>query len=256
MNNKKQEDITLITFIIQTDKDNEIMHDFGFHLKEAVKYNNWFSNDTIYSYTLCENINDLDIIDISKVIPIGSIEYVLGFYEKLYNISNIKPINIPKELNKFKYTQRKVMTLEELNETDLKDAEFFVKSLDKFKEFTDIIRKEDIPSGKNVTISQTIDILSEWRAFVYRGKLIDVKNYSGDFRCFPNIQTINDMIGNYMDSPNSYTLDIAVINKEMFPTVIIEVHQFFSCGLYGFNDYRLLPLMFIGTHREIIGMLN
>ena len=58
------------------------------------------------------------------------------------------------------------------------------------------------------------------------------------------------MINAYADSPYAYTIDVAVLgNKE---TVLIEVHPFFSCGLYGFADYRVLVDMFIITHKQII----
>lgn len=95
-----------------------------------------------------------------------------------------------------------------------------------------------------------VDIKSEWRAFVYKGELLDVRNYSGDFRIFPDISIIEEMIKDYKNSPKAYTLDVAVDDKEN--TVLIEIHQFFSCGLYGFADYRVLPKMFIDTHKEII----
>ena len=41
------------------------------------------------------------------------------------------------------------------------------------------------------------------------------------------------------------TMDFAVIkNKEgVVMTVVMEAHEFISCGLYGFSDYQKLPLM-------------
>lgn len=35
-------------------------------------------------------------------------------------------------------------------------------------------------------------------------------------------------------------------------TFVIECHDFFSCGLYGFADYSKLPHMFYKTFKEII----
>ena len=57
------------------------------------------------------------------------------------------------------------------------------------------------------------------------------------------------MIKNYTTSPKAYTLDIGVNKKD--GTFVIEVHNFFSCGLYGFSDHKLLPLMFISGWKEL-----
>ena len=79
------------------------------------------------------------------------------------------------------------------------------------------------------------------RCFVYQNKLVGLQNYSGDFTKFPNVDIINKMIDTYKSSPVAYTLDVAIDKNN---TVVIEVHDFFSCGLYGFNDHRILPYMF------------
>ena len=46
----------------------------------------------------------------------------------------------------------------------------------------------------------------------------------------------------YSNSPHAYTLDVGV--TENGETVVIEVHDFFSCGLYGFLRTDKLPYMF------------
>ena len=48
-----------------------------------------------------------------------------------------------------------------------------------------------------------------------------------------------------------YTLDVCVTeNRER--TEIIELHDFFSCGLYGFEDYSVLPIMWISTITDLL----
>jgi len=49
------------------------------------------------------------------------------------------------------------------------------------------------------------------------------------------------MINSYITQPIAYTLDVGVVNDK---TYIIEVHDFFSCGLYGFSNHQILPFMF------------
>ena len=86
------------------------------------------------------------------------------------------------------------------------------------------------------------EILSEWRVFVYKNKPQQVCFYSGDPLVFPDSKIISTMIDSYSDeSPVAYTLDVYVNNKGTF---VLECHRFFSCGLYGFSDYRILPYMF------------
>ena len=93
-----------------------------------------------------------------------------------------------------------------------------------------------------------IDIDSEWRVFVFNQTLYGIQNYSGDFTMFPDVKLIKEMIKNYNNN-GAYTLDIGINNDGTF---IIECHDFFSCGLYGFSDYKMLPLMFINTWNKLI----
>ena len=101
-----------------------------------------------------------------------------------------------------------------------------------------------------VTISNVLtDIKSEWRGFVHNKKLVGLNNYLGDFTVFPDVSIINKMIAEYKNSPPSYTIDVAVCEHG---TVLLEVHNFVSCGLYGFNDHKLLPLMTINGWNDIV----
>lgn len=77
---------------------------------------------------------------------------------------------------------------------------------------------------------------------MYNNKLVGLQNYSGEFDIFPNVNKIKEMISVYNSQPVAYTLDVAI--TEGNDTVIIEVHDFFSCGLYGFSDHKILPYMF------------
>ena len=51
----------------------------------------------------------------------------------------------------------------------------------------------------------------------------------------------------------AYTLDVAV--KEDGDTDILELHDFFACGLYGFSDPTALRKMSILTQRKLLGRL-
>jgi hypothetical protein len=225
-------------FLIQT-IDGKVKHDFSFILLESIEYNNWLRNEEVFQ------VSFTDYEMIPNCIPIGSVEFVSKYIKEYYGIE-IKPKNIPIELIDRKWTNRIV-----INGTE-KDiiGEKFVKSNDKIKSFTEICKSA--PAG-NYQISDVISIQSEWRAFVYKKKLVGLQNYSGRFDIFPNVEKIEEMIYYYTNQPVAYTLDIGISLGE---TVIIEVHDFFSCGLYGFCDHKILPYMFSNWFYSFIGKIN
>lgn len=213
-------------FLIQT-INGTVKHDFSFTLLESIEFQNWIRDDKSFVGIL----SDTPTVD--GCVPIGSVEFVSEYLKSYYGLTPT-PRNIPMELIGERWTGRSVF-----NGTN-KDivGQKFVKSNDKIKSFTDIC--SSAPDG-NYQISDIIDIESEWRAFVYDGKLVGLQNYSGEFDVFPNVDKIWDMITEYKSQPIAFTLDIGISNGN---TVIIEVHDFFSCGLYGFSEHKILPFMF------------
>jgi hypothetical protein len=179
------------------------------------------------------------------------VEFVIAFLQHFYNLTP-KPINIPLELLHPAYTKRFVF-----NGTEKEIAgKKFVKSNDKIKAYTEIVDDNtDVPEG-NYQISDVISIDSEWRAFVYNGKLVGLQNYVGEFTVFPDVTVIKNMITAYKSAPIAYTLDVGVNNShdysEHIGTFIIETHPMVSVGLYGFADHAILPFMFAKAFNEIV----
>jgi hypothetical protein len=222
-------------FLIQT-INGKVKHDFSFTLLESIEFQNWLRNDK--SFEVCFT----DEPTMPNYIPIGSVEFVSKYITDYYGLTP-KPKNIPIELIGKNWTGRNV-----INGTE-KDiiGEKFVKSNDRIKSFTEICKTA--PEG-NYQISDLIDIESEWRAFVFEGKLVGLQNYSGEFDVFPNVDKIKAMINTYKTQPITFTLDVAISNND---TVIIEVHDFFSCGLYGFSEHKILPFMFSKWFYSFVG---
>jgi hypothetical protein len=222
-------------FLIQT-INGKVKHDFSFTLLESIEFQNWLRNDK--SFEACFT----DEPTMPNYIPIGSVEFVSKYITDYYGITP-KPKNIPLELIGKNWAGRTV-----INGTE-KDivGEKFVKSNDRIKSFTEFCKTA--PEG-NYQISDLIDIESEWRAFVFEGKLVGLQNYSGEFDVFPNVDKIKAMINAYKTQPIAFTLDVAISNND---TVIIEVHDFFSCGLYGFSEHKILPFMFSKWFYSFVG---
>ena len=105
-----------------------------------------------------------------------------------------------------------------------------------------------LPEG-NYQMSEYMHIESEWRVFVYNGKMVGLQNYGGDYTIFPNKAKIQKLIHYYKSAPMAYTLDVGVNDYETF---VIEVHDFFSCGLYGFADHNIYPYMLYRWFHEYL----
>lgn len=237
-------------FLIQT-INGQVKHDFAFTLIESCNYHNWLNSDNSFQYTLTDDttahMGGFTPIDTDKnaCVPIGSVEFISDYLQKHYNYTP-KPINIPNELLSYRFTKRTV-----INGTD-KDiiGNKFVKSNDKIKSFTE--ECTTAPAG-TYQISDIIDIDSEWRCFVYKNKLVGLQNYTGNFCIFPSVSLITSMIEEYKNAPIAYTLDVGM--NRIQGTFIIEVHDFFSCGLYGFADHKILPFMFRDWFKEALSKI-
>jgi len=244
-------------FLIQKTTNNEVRHDFSFHLVEAIDYFKWYDPTYKIDYTYFEEDDTLDLFTEGNYIPVGSVEFVEDYFKFILNIK-LKPLLIPESMLGSYYFIKRHMFYGTEEYLPL-DKKMFVKSIDKTKtkDGTMIIMKHTVPEEfknkfndvflpkGNYLFSEMIDITSEWRGFVYKNKLVGLSNYSGDFTIFPDITFFYDVIKTMeqYEIP-AYTIDVG-INKE--GTFIIELHYFYSCGLYGFQDKRILPLMFRDT---------
>jgi hypothetical protein len=56
---------------------------------------------------------------------------------------------------------------------------------------------------------------------------------------FPDADYIKQVVYAY-NGPSAYTLDIGIHDNE---TDLMEVHPFVSCGLYGFYDRDIIPML-------------
>jgi len=238
-------------FLIQK-IDKEIRHDFSFTLLESIRYQKWLQQDknaiTVKYVNCLANDNVWFFSPFHEhYIPVGSVEFVLSWMKR-FGVPTPKPVNVPEEL--FDFALRGIFNGPHYDILDILDKRF-VKSNDHIKGFKEVIdRTYPLPEG-NYQFSEEIRIESEWRAFVHKSKLVGLHNYSGDFELFPNIDTIKAMIGAYESAPIAYTLDVGVVYNHQ-TTFVIECHDFFSCGLYGFADHNIYPYMLYRWFHEYL----
>ena len=229
----------------------KIVHDFAFELQQAKEYYDWYGKEKL----IIRYVNDFDLSKIKNpdlYVPVGSVEFVSRYLETFYPEakSALLPLNIPERL--FKYAGRKIANRDKFNKSNV-DMLFdryqtvFAKSNDviKHRDNGEYYEYHDVQDG-NWQISEKIDILSEWRIFVFNNEIQHISNYSGDCLRFPDPTNIEKIVYDYSynNAPKAYTVDVGIINDNGdYKTVIVEVHRFFSCGLYGFADHNRIPKM-------------
>lgn len=249
---------------------NDVLLDFIFALQKSKEWWDWWKPE--------ENIVEFVDSGCSKdICPVGSLEFCLDYYRDLG--INLKPMNVPENL--FIYALgagnggAKDINIDEFMSELITKASasikttrspeariwskgFYLKSESKFKypgngiynSLKEFKNSGYYDSSDKYQITGIVsDTFDEWRYFVYEGKVVGCKCYSQEDQSNPIVPDnswVLDKISK-IDLP-AYTLDIAGFNDPCKSPKIVEVHDFFSCGLYGFDDYKILPYMFYRSH--------
>ena len=243
-------------FLIQK-INREIIHDFSFTLLESVRYQNWLQQDknaVTIKYIDCFTNDGVWFFSPfhEHYVPVGSVEFVLSWMKR-FSIPTPKPMNVPDELLDPDYSMRQIVNGNHMDFEKVLGGKYFVKSNTKIKGYREVVELDSpaplpIPAGE-YQVSEYIGIESEWRVFVYKGKMVGLQNYGGDYWKFPNIKSILWMIHAYKSAPVAYTLDVGINANHTF---VIECHDFFSCGLYGFADHKIYPYMLYRWFHEYL----
>lgn len=86
---------------------------------------------------------------------------------------------------------------------------------------------EDFP----VICSEVVDFVSEYRCFVRRGGILDVRRYHGDWSKAPSREVIERAIAAYDNAPAGYAADFGVTSDGR--ALLVEVNDGYSFGPYG-----------------------
>lgn len=241
--------------------DNKLTLDFCHEIMVGQIYSKWRRDDP-YQIKYAEKYVPKDMKHPENYIPIGTVEFVTDYISTYFpdKTRGLIPLNVPSALRTFAGRNVWDIDCEDAIPEDLLmgKKELFRKSLYKIKDESngfidyDADKPEDIKKLIGYQVSTKInDIRSEWRVFVHHNEVKQVCYYDGDPLVFPDSHRIQHMVERYEreEAPIAYTLDVAVTD---YSTYVIEVHRFFSCGLYGFADYRILPYMFSQAWHEMM----
>ena len=187
-----------------------------------------------------------------KIVPVGTIGFVQNGMDVICGEHiPMKPIEVPEVLRPFCHRKYEIQKGSDIPKDILHGGDmWFLKDADTLKGwnnlFENICAEGCIQKDTRYVISERVEIFSEYRVFVHRDEILAVQNYAGDPCIFPDGNAVRQMVEAYrhMQRPKSYTLDIAVANcKTGIQTIIIEVHPFVSCGLYGFCDENIPEML-------------
>lgn len=239
-------------FLIQTKQVGEFVLPaaaFGQTAVDVVEYYDWFSQEKRYTATPITEARSFAPNELSAdCIPIGSVEFVLGWF-KAMGVDNVKPLNIPRDL--WEYCHHFV-TIDYCSEVN---GHFMLKDTNKIKADCngESYFHGDGGKDKKYFLSEWVEhVKSEWRAFAFCGKVRDIRCYSGDPWTLPEKEYVENIAKVYSDVSNKHAFTIDVMVTEDGKTDLIELHDFFSCGLYGFEDFSVLPLMWSAAIADIL----
>jgi hypothetical protein len=102
---------------------------------------------------------------------------------------------------------------------------------------------EKFPDETEVYVTEPFSnsIMSEWRLYIQRNKIVDAKNYSGEFKITPNWFYAEFILKSGEVFPSCFTLDLAILQNG--ETTAVEYNDMWAIGNYGLDNstyYKLL----------------
>jgi hypothetical protein len=144
---------------------------------------------------------------------VGSVE----FMREVFNRVGLDNVKLPRNSNR----ESEIMTLTKVQERVSKGEKLFIKPIE-LKLFTGFVLDgshysclSGLPGETEIMVYEPFksNILSEWRLYVHNNKLVDSRNYSGDFMVSPNYDyAMNIIKDNGGDFPCAYTIDIGILD--------------------------------------------
>lgn len=173
---------------------------------------------------------------------VGSVE----FMREVFNRVGINDVKVPRNSNR----EFNVMTLGEVkNRVNNLGEKWFIKPF-QIKLFTGFVLDQmvyssisNIPDDTEVMVYPVFErqIIAEHRCYINMGRIIDIRNYSGDLFTIPSEKYIKSIIKENQDFPISYTIDVGVL--ENGENVVIEFNDMWAIGNYGIQNDTYLSMI-------------
>lgn len=183
---------------------------------------------------------EIDRLELSADTPVaGGIPVVLSALARL-GIKVPELPSIPSVLDSFAGRKVWISTMQQARNQVSAGSAIFVKPVPAdrklfagavFREFRDTISTAHVPPEYAVVCSDVVEFVSEYRAFVLDGEILDLKHYKGDFRVFPDVKVVDAAVSAYKVAPAAYGIDFGVTTDGR--TLLVETNEAYSLGCYG-----------------------
>lgn len=193
--------------------------DLELELVKSKKYYDWLNEGKD------ENLQTHIFFD-SSGIPVGTIEFVESI------LGPQKPLDISPWIHR-----------EHREFEDVCPARGYVKSMTKLKDpLNGIWEAGESHPGKWFWTEEIKGVTGEYRVFLGRnGEILDVRNYVG-WKNWPSAESLIVLAGNIFDCYDR-PLSFDVMLTKTDDIHLLEIHDYFALGLYGFSDPAKLPFL-------------
>ena len=192
----------------------------------------------------------------------GSLETVKAVWRS-FGVAIPAPLDYPEPLRRFLHRCYCIDTAGEVAAQVQRDDFIpprFVKPVDEGKAFTGLALREFgdlqeigcLPSDFRVYVFPVVNFLSEWRVFVLRNTVLDVKPYKGNPMIAPSEYMIRWMVREWSESrtsppPVAYSLDVGVVaglcDDDKPHTSLVEVNDSYGLGSYGLSPTKYAQII-------------
>ena len=114
--------------------------------------------------------------------------------------------------------------------------------------FGDLVTSAALPDDLDVLVQSPVEFVSEWRASVLRGRVLNVAHYRGDPLVFPDPDAASAALPS---PPRAFAMDWGVTAEGR--TLLVEINDGSSLGNYGVPTH-LYVAMIEARWREFMGL--
>lgn len=190
----------------------------------------------------------IEYLDIEEILPLKKDNIVVDYIGGMYSLFDYMDIehpeyDYPEELNAFYGRKIKPGVMADIFNDDGTIKNVFIKPRLETKIFTGkVIKKQADLIGINVDmnypiwISEVVEIVAEWRAFIIDKEIIGIQKYKGKYGVVYDYDVVEKAVKAWDNSPAAYVLDIGLTKSG--ETVVVEINDGFSVGFYGLEPCK------------------
>lgn len=205
-------------------------------------------------YGAIENVMDYRLTTFDEVVSgkfdnlipnhlfVGSVE----FMREVFNRIGLKDVRLPINSNR----EYELITLGEAQSRVKTGTKLFIKPV-QIKLFSGVVLDgmkysflSTLPDDTMVIAYEPFptQLISEWRVYIHNNKIVDSRNYSGDFTTSPQYNYVKEVVmENRKTFPSAYTIDVGVLDGG--ENVVVEFNDMWSIGNYGVPNYIYLRML-------------